>query len=412
MERVILHSDLNSFYASVEMLYQPKLREIPMAVGGDPEQRHGIILAKNEAAKKFRVATGEPLWQAKQKCPDLTIVPPHFSRYLYFSKLVREIYLEYTDQVEPFGIDECWLDVTGSTCIYGNGIQIAEQIRKRIWNELGVTVSIGVSNNKITSKLGSDYKKPNAITEITLENYKQIVYPLPVSSLLYVGPATSRKLCERGIHTIGQLAQTDQRLLTRWFGKMGGLLSVFSNGLDRSPVAKFDECAAVKSIGNSTTTCRDMENDEDIRMIFTVLAESVAARVREQGLKGETLCIFVRDNTLHSFTRQQKLPYPCCLAQDMVKVAMELFRKYYDWTAPVRSIGLSIGDFVYENAPVQMDLYGSYQSAVQQEKLAQTVDILRRRFGNGCIQRAVVLLDRELTHVQPGQEFTMHLKQS
>ena len=410
MERVILHSDLNSFYASVEMLYQPRLREIPMAVGGDEERRHGVILAKNEAAKKFRVATGEPLWQAKQKCPELTIVPPHFSQYLYFSKLVREIYLEYTDQVEPFGIDECWLDVTGSIGLCGNGAKIAEQIRQRVWNELGVTVSIGISNNKITSKLGSDYKKPNAITQITSENYKRIVYPLPVSTLFYVGPATARKLHSRGIYTIGQLAQTDRRLLVKWFGKLGDLLSVFSNGLDRSPVAKFDECAAVKSIGNSTTTCRDMENEEDIRMVFTVLAESVAARVREHGLKGETLCIFVRDHTLHSFTCQQKLPRPSCLSQAMVEAAIELFRRHYDWTSPVRSIGLSISDFVYESTPVQLDFYHSYQTAVQQEKLAKTVDSLRSRFGNGCVQRAIVLLDRELTHTPPEQEFAMHFR--
>lgn len=410
MERVILHSDLNSFYASVEMLYQPRLREIPMAVGGDEEQRHGIILAKNEAAKKFHVATGEPLWQAKQKCPHLTIVPPHFSQYLYFSKLVQEIYLEYTDQVEPFGIDECWLDITGSLHLYGSGLQVAEQIRQRVWNELGITVSIGISNNKITSKLGSDYKKPNAVTQITPENYQRIVYPLPISSLLYVGPATARKLHSRGIHTIGQLAQTDQRLLIKWLGKSGDLLSAFSNGLDRSPVAKFDECTAIKSIGNSTTTCRDMENNEDIRMVFTVLAESVAARVREHGLKGETLCIFVRDNTLHSFTRQQKLPRPSCLAKTMVESAMELFHRHYSWTTPVRSIGLSISDFVYENVPVQLDFYHSHQTTMQQEKLAQTVDNLRRRFGNNCVQPAIVLMDRELTHTQPGREFAMHFK--
>lgn len=410
MERVILHSDLNSFYASVEMLYQPKLRQIPMAVGGDEERRHGIILAKNEAAKKFQVATGEPLWQAKRKCPELTIVPPHFPKYLYFSNLVREIYLEYTDQVEPFGIDECWLDVTGSLGLYGIGIQIAEQIRQRIWNELGITVSIGVSNNKITSKLGSDYKKPDAITQITPENYKRIVYPLPASSLLYVGPATARKLQSRGIHTIGQLAQTDRKLLIQWFGKLGDLLFVFSNGLDRSPVARNDECAAVKSIGNSTTTCRDMKNDEDIRMVFTVLAESVAARVREHGLKGETLCIFVRDHTLHSFSCQQKLPRPSCLADTMVETAMALFQRHYSWPSPVRSIGLSISDFVYENMPVQLDLYHSHQTAAQREKLAKTVDSLRHRFGSGCVQRAIVLLDRELTHAAPEQEFALHFK--
>lgn len=410
MERVILHSDLNSFYASVEMRRRPELRQVPMAVGGDKENRHGIILAKNELAKKYKVSTGEPLWQARQKCPDLVIVPPNFPLYLHFSKLAREIYLQYTDQVEPFGIDECWLDVTGSTHLYGDGETIAQEIRKRIKEELDLTVSIGVSNNKITAKLGSDYKKPDAVTVITKENYRQIVYPLPVSDLLNVGPATTRKLGEKGVRTIGQLAQVDPKLLQAWFGKWGSMLHVFSNGKDQSPVARFDERSLVKSVGNSTTPPRDMETDEEIRMIFTLLAESVSARMREQGLLGETLCISVRDTNLQTFTRQHKLEKPTHLAEEMIRGAMEIFTKNYHWPAPVRSIGLSMCDFSYGDAPVQLDLFEDESHRRELEKLAGTVDDLRRRFGNGCIQRAVVLQDPDLTRVHPNDEHTLRLR--
>lgn len=210
-DRTILHCDMNNFYASVECLYNPALRGKPVAVGGDVEARHGIILAKNYEAKKYGVQTGEALWQAKQKCPGLTIVPPSFEKYLRFSRLAREIYGCYTDRIESFGLDECWLDLTGSERLFGGGKAVADKLRERIKFELGVTISVGVSHNKIFAKLGSDMKKPDATTVITRENYKDVVWPLPVSDLLFVGPATTRKLARYGIHTIGQLAQADGR---------------------------------------------------------------------------------------------------------------------------------------------------------------------------------------------------------
>ena len=303
MERIILHSDCNSFYASVECLHHPEIREKPVAVGGDIEQRHGIILAKNQLAKQFHVSTGEAIWQAKQKCPELIVLPPDFPLYLRFSRLARDIYLDYSSRVEPFGLDEAWLDITSRENQKDKGEKTAQEIRKRIREELGITVSIGVSYNKIFAKLGSDYQKPDAVTLITKENYRQIAWPLPVSDLLYVGPATKRKLNGFGVHTIGELAQTPVEILRSKFGKIGDILWCFSNGLDSSPVADFQNQPIVKSIGNSTTTPRDLERDEDVKMILYVLADSVARRLREQGLKGRTIHSSVRDNSLFSFTR-------------------------------------------------------------------------------------------------------------
>lgn len=279
MERVILHSDCNSFYASVECLHRPEIRDKPVAVGGEPEHRHGMILTKNLIAKKYGVKTGEPLWKAKQKCPELIIINPDYKLYMRFSEMARKIYLDYTDRVEPFGIDECWLDVTGSTGLFGNGEKIAQEIRGRIKYELGITVSVGVSFNKVFAKLGSDYKKPDAVTVIAKENYKNIVWPLPVEDLLYVGPATKRKLNSYGINTIGKLANMPQNYLHSYFGKWGDMLHDFSNGIDYSPVAEYNHIREVKSIGNSTTTIRDLVNNEDVKMVLFVLAGSVGRRM-------------------------------------------------------------------------------------------------------------------------------------
>ncbi|WP_396327412.1 DNA polymerase IV [Hydrogenoanaerobacterium sp.] len=407
MDRSILHVDLNNFYASVECLYRPELRGRPVAVGGDIEQRHGIILAKNYLAKKFDIKTGEAIWQAKQKCPNLVVLPPDFKLYLRFSQLARNIYLDYTDQVEPFGIDECWLDVTGSG-IYGTGEQIAEKIRQRIKSEMGVTVSIGVSFNKIYAKLGSDYKKPDAITVITKDNFKDIVWPLPASDLLYVGRATARKLHNYGVNTIGGLAATDPKYLRQWLGKWGDMLWAFANGLDNAPVAQYDNLAIIKSIGNSTTTPRDLETDEDVKMVFYVLAESVAARMREQGFKGQVVCISIRDTELYSFTRQVKIDHPTCLASEITNTAMQLFKNNYEWYRPIRSIGISVTDFSHGDESIQLDMFCDQGRRAEQETLERTVDWLRRRFGHFCVQRAVVLQDQALTGFNPKGDHTIH----
>lgn len=408
MERVILHSDLNSFYASVECLHRPEIRDKPVIVGGDPEERHGIVLTKNQIAKRYGIKTGEALWQAKQKCPGIVIVPPNYPLYLRYSKLARNIYMDYTDRVEPFGIDECWLDVTGSAGLFGNGKKIADEIRRRIKYELGITVSIGVSYNKIFAKLGSDYKKPDATTVIDRENYKEIAWPLPASDLLNVGPATRRKLHGRGVDTIGELARTDPAVLRSWFGKWGDMLYVFANGIDTAPVALFDELAVVKSIGNSATTVRDLENNEDVKMVLFVLAESVAARMREHGFKGRTVCISIRDNTLFSFTRQMRLEKATCLASEIAQGAIQLLKKHYAWGAPIRSIGVSMTDFSHGDEPVQLDMFDNHKKREEMKALEETVDTLRRRFGNYCVQRAVLLKDPKLTGFNPKQDHTIH----
>ena len=307
MSRTILHSDCNCFYASVELLHHPELRGKPVAVGGDPEARHGIVLTADYIAKRHGVKTGMALWQAKQVCPDITFLPPRMDLYLRFSKMTHEIYGEYTDRQEPYGIDECWLDVTDSVGIKGDGYKVAQEISSRIKSELGITVSIGVSFNKIFAKLGSDYKKPDAITTMNKDEYREKAWPLPVSDLLYVGSATTKKLYSMGITTIGGLAQTDERILVGRFGKMGSILWSFANGYDESPVKIENTSAPVKSVGNSTTTPKDMETDEDVKIVLYILAESVAARLRENGFRCRTVEISLRDKDLYHFTKQVKL---------------------------------------------------------------------------------------------------------
>ena len=298
MNRIILHSDCNCFYASVELLHHPELRGKPVAVGGDPEARHGIVLTADYTAKRYGVKTGMALWQAKQVCPDITFLPPRMDLYLRFSRMAQEIYADYTDKREPYGIDESWLDVTDSATLKGDGFHIAQEISSRMKKELGITVSVGVSFNKIFAKLGSDYKKPDAITTMYEDEFQRKAWCLPVSDLLYVGNATNKKLYSMGIRTIGDLAKSDETLLVRKLGKMGSILWAFANGYDESPVKLENTSAPVKSVGNSTTTPRDMETDEDVRIVLYILAESVAARLRENGFRCRTVEISVRDKEL------------------------------------------------------------------------------------------------------------------
>lgn len=408
MERIILHSDCNSFYASVECLHHPEIREKPVAVGGDIEQRHGIILAKNQLAKQFHVSTGEAIWRAKQKCPELIVLPPNFPLYLRFSRLARDIYLDYSNRVEPFGLDEAWLDITSSENQKDKGERTAHEIRKRIREELGITVSIGVSYNKIFAKLGSDYRKPDAVTMITKENYRQIAWPLPVSDLLYVGPATKRKLNGFGVHTIGELAQTPVEILRSKFGKIGDILWCFSNGLDSSPVADFQNQPVVKSIGNSTTAPRDLERDEDVKIILYVLADSVARRLREQGLKGRTIHFSVRDNSLFSFTRQKTLGFYTNLTEEIAGEALSLFREHYQWKRPVRSIGISVSDLEAGTICSQTSLFCDEVKREKMERLDNTVDRLKARFGTFAVQPAVLLKDRKLSGFDPKNDHIIH----
>ena len=405
--RSILHSDCNSFYASVECLHRPEIRCKPVAVGGDPEQRHGIILAKNPLAGRYGVKTGQALWQARQKCPGLIIVPPNFPLYLRFSRLAKEIYLDYTDQVEPFGLDEAWLDITGN--LSGNtGTFLAEEIRRRIKRELGITVSIGVSFNKVFAKLGSDYKKPDAVTAIEKSTYKKMVWPLPAGDLLYVGPSTQRRLSSYGIHTIGELAQSPLHLLRSLFGKYGEILHCFANVLDVSPVAKYDNQPTVKSIGNSATAPRDLLHNEDVRILLSVLADSVGRRLREQGFKARAVSIHIRDADLFSFSRQAVFPQYTNITSEILEKSFSLFRQNYSWGKPVRSIGMHVFDLTGDTVPTQANFFQDEKKRLRLEHLEKAADGLKNRFGTGILQPASQLIDRKLSQIDPKNNHNIH----
>lgn len=405
MEKEILHIDCNKFYASVECYLHPELRDKPVAVGGSEQSRHGIILTKNEIASKYGLVVGEPLWKARQKCPGLIIVPPNFPVYIEFSKRVRNILEDYTDLIEPFGLDESWIDVTGDW--RKTGYTIAQEIRRRVKNEIGITVSIGLSFNKIFAKLGSDYKKPDAVTVINKNNYRDIVWNLPCGDLLMIGRATTKKLNAYGIYTIGDVARADDRFMKNLLGKNGQMLQRFARGQDTSPVRHMSLSRDIKSIGNSTTTPRDLKNDEDVKIIFTVLAESVSRRMRKHDLKGVTLAISVRDCELNTFTRQCKMQAPTNVSNELIKNAMELFTANYHWEKPIRSLGLSVTDFEYDGS-LQYDLSGSVEKREKLERLETAVDRLKDRYGNYCVQKATALYDENLSHFNPFEEHTIH----
>ena len=405
-ERTILHADLNNFYASVECLYDPALRGKPVAVGGDAEKRHGIILAKNYEAKAFGVKTGEALWQAKQKCPGLIFVPPHYDLYLKFSRLAREIYQEYTSQVESFGLDECWLDVTHSRQ-FGDGKQIADAIRARIQRELGVTASVGVSFNKVFAKLGSDMKKPDATTVIPKNRFKEIVWPLPVEDLLFVGRATTRKLKSIGIDTIGGLANWNADALRRKFGKNGVMLWQFANGLDDSPVAEAGAVQKIKSIGNSSTLPRDLVTEEDVKIPLYVLCESVAERLRDHGLKCGTVQVTLRDNELFHYERQGPLITATCSAQVIYEKAYQLYKCNHLSGRPLRSIGVRACKLEADNG-TQLSILPELMQIHKREAEERVIDSIRRRYGHFAIQRGIMLTDMDLSGFDPKGEHVIH----
>ena len=410
-DRIILHVDCNCFYASVEMLYHPELAGKPLAVGGDPQQRHGIVLTANYIAKRRGVKTGMALWQARQCCPDIVFVPPRMYLYLRFSRMARAIYQEYSGQVESFGLDECWIDLTDSCALLGdhtrtleNGCRIAQEISARIRRELGITVSIGVSWNKIYAKLGSDYKKPDAITVFDRNNYKKLIYPLPVSDLLYVGRRTDKKLEKYGIRTIGELADADPSYLENWFGKIGLMLSVFARGEDRTPVNDLGIEAPVKSVGNSTTTPRDLVNDEDVRLVLYLLAESVSERLRKNQFEGQVVSIYVRDTDLCGYHQQKKLAAPTNISGEIAGAAFSIFQQLYRWEKPIRSIGVSVCDLKQEGQPRQLSLFLDEQHREQQMRADRMVSLIRSRYGYAAVQRGIMHEDRYLSSLNATAE--------
>ena len=388
--RHILHIDANAFYASVEMQENPALRGKRIAVCGSKEDRHGIVLTASYPAKRMGVKTGMAIWEAQRCCRDLIIVPPHYREYMRYSGYMREILQDYTDQV------------------FGSAMTIAREISDRVKRELGITVSIGVSDNKVTAKLGSDYKKPDAITRIEADNYKEIVYPLPVQDLLYVGHATQRKLNSYGIRTIGQLAQTNPEVLHGWFGKVGYSLSAFARGLDASPVAKQDHVAAVKSVGNSGTTPRDLVNNEDVWLMLLVMAESVAMRMRELNMKCTVVEVSVRDCDLNGFVRQRKIEAPTSSSLEIAQVAFDLFRSNYRWGKPLRGVGVRGASLVPADTPVQLGFFSNAEKREKLERLDKAVDGVRERYGYTSVQRARIYTDRGLGAINPKDDHTVH----
>lgn len=410
-------------YASVELLHHPELRGKPVAVGGDPEARHGIVLTADYTAKRYGVKTGMALWQAKQVCPDITFLPPRMDLYLRFSRMAQEIYADYTDKREPYGIDESWLDVTDSATLKGDGFHIAQEISSRMKKELGITVSVGVSFNKIFAKLGSDYKKPDAITTMYEDEFQRKAWCLPVSDLLYVGNATNKKLYSMGIRTIGDLAKSDETLLVRKLGKMGSILWAFANGYDESPVKLENTSAPVKSVGNSTTMPRDMETDEDVKIVLYILAESVAARLRENGFRCRTVEISVRDKELFHFSKQVKLQNASNITKEIAEAGYRLYKDNYRLPAddkelkssrpeffqkPLRSIGIRGTDLVTDYFWEQLDMFMDPQAREKQMKMDETVDIIRKRFGFYSVQRGLMYRDRILSACDAKSDHTVH----
>ena len=388
-ERVILHCDLNCFFASVELLRYPALRDVPVAVCGDPESRHGIVLAKNEAAKQLGVKTAETIWQARQKAPHLITLPPHHGLYREYSRKVNAIYGQYTDLVEPFGIDESWLDITNSMHLFGgDGKAIADQLRERLREELGLTISVGVSFNKIFAKLGSDYKKPDATTVIDRDNWQAIVWPLPVGDLLGVGHSTQKLLRQYGVETIGQLAAFPRQTLETLLGKHGTQLHDYANGLENSPVRPQHEAEPVKSVGNGTTFPQNLTRWEEVRSGLAVLSDSVAGRLRRQGLYCGGVALTIRNAQFRQFSRQVRLDTPTHLQKDIYQTALALARQSWHAPDPIRALTVT-ALYLTDSADSfqQLDLLGgaAAQREEKQERLEQAMDAIRGKYGKGAI---------------------------
>lgn len=401
MERRILHCDLNNFYASVECREHPHWKDLPLVVCGDPWLRHGVVLAKNQPAKLRGICTGQTLWEAQRLCPGLLCVPPRFDLYLRYSRAAREIYGRYTDQVEPFGIDECWLDVTGSERLFGPAEQMAHQIRREVKRRLGVTISVGVSFNKTFAKLASDLKKPDAVTVLPREKMSRMIWPLPAGELLGVGCATRERLAHAGIFTIGQLAQSDPKMLRRMLGVCGEKLWLAANGQEDAPVLRQEETPLPKSLGNSTTCSRDLTSREEVWTVLLALGEEVSRRMRRDQLTAGQVVLLVReqDRTDHSYGAP--LVPPSRSGWVLAHRAMELFLEQYDFSHPVRALGIHAGGLFYQGEGVQLNLFEDPAAAARREELESRVDQLRCRYGKGILSRGT-LMRQQLVVAKPG----------
>ena len=400
MGKVILHTDLNNFFAAVECLYNPQIRSSPVAVCGDKALRHGIVLAKNQIAKTCGIRTGETIGTALEKCPDLVVVPPHMELYAKFSRWAREIYEEYADNIESFGLDEEWLEVTNLARDERDGRLIADEIRSKIKEQLGITCSVGVSFNKIFSKLASDLRKPDATTVITSENYKDVAWGQPADSLVGVNRKTMGVFKAMGISTIGDVAETPLYLMEKMLGpKTAGYLHKYANGEGYTSVRHKNYTAPPKTIGSIETTHRDMTTVDDVRRVVYALSENVASRLREQKFKCRTVKLYIREYDLKYCDRQGKLETPSYITNNIAEKAMELFKTKYNFSKPLRSVGVRACDFVPDSAGIQGSLFDDTAQDEKREKIAKITDTLRAMYGYDIIQRGVVFEDRKLTYV-------------
>lgn len=393
--RIIIHSDLNNFFASVECLKKPWLKDVPMAVAGDSALRHGVILAKNIHAAAYGVKTAEPIWAAKRKCPSLITVPPNHDDYIIISRKVRKIYEEYSNNIESFGIDECWIDISDIAKDFETGREIADEIRTKIFEQIGITASCGVSFNKVFAKLGSDIKKPDATTVISDKNYKEVVWPLDADKLLFVGRSTTKSLSQMNIHTIGDIANTDERSLELIFGKHGKTLWQNANGLDDSPVTDVDLPSIVKSVSHSITLPRDIINDEDVRVVLLSLSERVSARLRRLDMVCSTVQLYVRDFELNSYERQQKLSFPNRTASALFESSFALFKTNHTSGKPIRSLGVRATDLSYDSVQ-QLSISKTLDNVEKYEKIESVTDEIREKFGTAALKRGVMLTSNVL----------------
>ncbi len=401
MERVVLHSDLNACYASVECMLNPKLKGKPVAVAGNVESRHGIILAKSQEAKECGLKTGEPVWQAKLKCPELILIEPHYDEYVKYSSFVRDIYRRYTDLIEPYGLDEAWLDVTGSQYLFGTGREIAEEIRESVKAELGLTVSIGVSFNKVFAKLGSDLKKPDAVTVIAKEDFKRMLWDLPANEMIGVGRSTYQKLCGFGINTIGQLAACDRNWLLKQFGKCGNELWIFANGLDISRVKPDGYQTPVKSVGHGITCSSNLVDATEVWRVFLSLSQDINKRLNGYGLKAAGVQISIKDCNLFCRQFQKKLEIPTRSASEIASEAIKLFVENYSWNYDVRAVTVRAIDLIDEDFPVQIDFFTDMSKHEKRQKIDDTVLSLRKRFGKNIIFNACLMQEEKMPHGNP-----------
>lgn len=388
MDRVILHCDCNAFYASVECMLRPELKDVPMAVAGDITKRHGIILAKNEIAKTYGVKTAETIGNARRKCPDIVLVLPHHGLYEEYSKKVNDIYKRYTDLVEPFGIDESWLDVTASQGLFGDGVHIADEIRRAVREEIGITVSVGVSFNKVFAKLGSDYKKPDATTVISRDNYKDIVYPLSVSDLLFVGKRTAQMLGNIGIKTIGDLALSDRELIGGMLGKMGYMLHDYANGRDTEAVKNVQDVREIKSVGNGMTFKTDIVTEDELKCGITALADSICSRMRKACVKCRGIQVYIKYSDFKSVSKQKQLDIPTNVSKEIASEAFEIANAVRDKRKAIRMLRITgINIEHQDNCGVQLSLFEDVDTEKHEklERLETGIDKIRQKFGKNAI---------------------------